>query len=221
MSPARDKDSKSRERALSQGYDVIDKSHLSEWKGEGRGSTTKSDFWEWKENGVLSLKTKETQLATLSSKLDYLNTGKAVWGGAHSPRLCSNNHERVSISDFLPHQSATNDGYDHQHSQLWDIQRWWGPVHHYLHCLTSPGTPGGRGQCQCISGASMRKKKLCTFGHLPGRDGIICMFLVTWCVIEHKKVLNKAFHFGLKDVNCTIYLHNEILHIEVSILILP
>ena len=78
MSPVRDKDSKSRERVLSRGYDTINKSHLSEWKGEGRGSTIKSDFRERGENGVLSLKTKETQLAALSSKLDYLNTGKAV-----------------------------------------------------------------------------------------------------------------------------------------------
>ena len=65
------------------------------------------------------------------------------------------------------------------------------------------------------------KKKLCTFDHLPGRDGIICTFLVTRCVIEHEKALDKAICFGLEDVNCTIYLCDEILCIEVSILVLP
>ena len=37
MSPARDEDSKSRIRALSQGCDVIDKSHLSEWNEKRKG----------------------------------------------------------------------------------------------------------------------------------------------------------------------------------------
>ena len=78
MSPARDKDSKSREQVLSRGSDADDKSHLSEeWEGEG-GLTTKSDFWEQEENDVLSLKMKETQLVASSSKLSYLNTGTTV-----------------------------------------------------------------------------------------------------------------------------------------------
>ena len=57
LSPARDKDSESRVQALSRGRIVSDKSHLSEWIGKGEGSTTKSNFREQDNNGVLSLKT--------------------------------------------------------------------------------------------------------------------------------------------------------------------
>ena len=57
MSPAGDKDSESRVRALGRGYEAYDKSHLSRGKGEGRGSTTKSHFRELRENCILSLKT--------------------------------------------------------------------------------------------------------------------------------------------------------------------
>ena len=46
VSLARDKDSKSRVRALSRGDDTFDKSHLSERRGKDEGSTTKSDFQE-------------------------------------------------------------------------------------------------------------------------------------------------------------------------------
>ena len=55
-------------------YDATDKPHLSEWKGKDGGSTTNSDFREQGRNNVLSPKTEETQLATLSSKSTPLNT---------------------------------------------------------------------------------------------------------------------------------------------------
>jgi len=66
-----------------------------------------------------------------------------------------------------------------------------------------------------------KKNNRRTFDHLGGRDGIISMLQVTGCVVEQEEALGKAICLALKDVNHTIDLGDECLHIEVSIMILP
>ena len=59
---------------------MIDKSHLSEESMTDWGLAMKSNFMERNRNNELFPKTKETQLATPSSKLNYLNIkGSSPW----------------------------------------------------------------------------------------------------------------------------------------------
>lgn len=64
------------------------------------------------------------------------------------------------------------------------------------------------------------KKKLRTFDHLFGREGIRGPFQVTGGIIEHEKALRTAICLAFKDVDCAINLGDELVHIEVSIMVL-
>ena len=64
-----------------------------------------------------------------------------------------NNYQNAhQYQKFIHIHQQSMISYDYQRSHLWDIQCWWGPVYHYLHCPSSPRTPGGRGWCHphCI-----------------------------------------------------------------------
>ena len=73
-------------------------------------------------------------------------------------------------------------------------------------------------------GASTRendwgKKKGRTFDHFSGRDGIICTFQMTGCIVKHEQALRAAICLGHEDVDCTIDLCKGCCCIEIPIAI--